>query len=578
MNKKSFSTGRRLKRMLTSKAGALSVVSFIAIAGFLLITATSHVNAAACTPPATTYGTDTMTVNVTSATVYNVWVRMQAPAATSDSIMLQVDGSTCYSVGGNASMPLNAWTWVNYQNGSTTSTMQTPSLTAGSHSLELIGTEPGVEIDNVLLLSDASCVPTGTGTNCTPVIPPTFTTPSVSAIATSPTSVALTLTGSTETNGTLTGYTIFKNGTKLATVGATATSYTDNSVTANTTYSYTVQAYDGSGNVSAVSAAANVTTPAPLVGMIPGGGCVYAPGYACPGAASVTTPSTPTNVNATATSATSVSLSWTGSTDTGGPGLAGYYVIRTQGTTSTTLGQVNSTTYKYIDTTALANTLYTYTVEAFDSATPPDVSSGASAIVTTPNPPDTTPPTHPTNLTAIAASSTQINLSWTASTDSIGVAGYYIYRAVGASSAASSYTKIGTSSTNSYGDTGLTASTTYSYYVVAVDSAGNKSPVSATVSATTQAVATATATVKGTVTSSRNKKPIASAYVHTGTKGTASGMATAYTNSAGQYALMNIKPNVRNSYYYSASGYRSQSSTHTVPIGTTIYNVALRPH
>src|SRR5467141_311440 len=43
-------------------------------------------------------------------------------------------------------------------------------------------------------------------------------------------------------------------------------------------------------------------------------------------------------------------------------------------------------------------------------------------------PPDTTPPTAPTNLTATAASATQINLSWTASTDNVGVTGYRVER------------------------------------------------------------------------------------------------------------------------------------------------------
>jgi chitodextrinase len=89
---------------------------------------------------------------------------------------------------------------------------------------------------------------------------------------------------------------------------------------------------------------------------------------------------------------------------------------------------------------------------------------------------DTTPPTVPTGLTATAISSSQINLSWTASTDNVGVTGYRIYRGG---------TQIGTSNTNSYQDTGLAANTTYSYTVAAYDSAGNISGQSATASATT---------------------------------------------------------------------------------------------
>jgi chitodextrinase len=67
-------------------------------------------------------------------------------------------------------------------------------------------------------------------------------------------------------------------------------------------------------------------------------------------------------------------------------------------------------------------------------------------------------------------------LSWTASTDAVGVTGYRIYRAG---------TQIGTSATNSYTDTGLTVGTSYSYTVSAYDAAGNTSAQSSSVSGTT---------------------------------------------------------------------------------------------
>ena len=93
-------------------------------------------------------------------------------------------------------------------------------------------------------------------------------------------------------------------------------------------------------------------------------------------------------------------------------------------------------------------------------------------------PPDTTPPSIPTNLQATAISSSQINLSWTASTDNVGVTGYKVYR--GGS-------QIGTSPSTSYTDTGLTPSTLYTYTVSAYDAAGNTSNQSSPASATTQA-------------------------------------------------------------------------------------------
>jgi hypothetical protein len=91
---------------------------------------------------------------------------------------------------------------------------------------------------------------------------------------------------------------------------------------------------------------------------------------------------------------------------------------------------------------------------------------------------DTTPPTVPTGLSAVAASSSQINLSWNASTDNVGVTGYNVYRGG---------TLIGTSTTTAYSDTGLSASTTYTYTVAAFDAAGNISAQSASASATTSA-------------------------------------------------------------------------------------------
>jgi len=91
---------------------------------------------------------------------------------------------------------------------------------------------------------------------------------------------------------------------------------------------------------------------------------------------------------------------------------------------------------------------------------------------------DTTAPTVPTGLMATAMSSSQINLSWTASTDNVGVTGYNVYRGG---------IKIGTAPGTSYQDSGLSASTSYTYNVAASDAAGNTSAQSNGASATTQA-------------------------------------------------------------------------------------------
>ncbi len=92
---------------------------------------------------------------------------------------------------------------------------------------------------------------------------------------------------------------------------------------------------------------------------------------------------------------------------------------------------------------------------------------------------DITKPSAPTNLTVATQGSSEVQLSWTASTDNVGVTAYDIYR---------NNAKVSAVSTNSVLDTGLTAGTTYSYYVVARDEAGNLSPASTSVSATTAAL------------------------------------------------------------------------------------------
>ena len=114
---------------------------------------------------------------------------------------------------------------------------------------------------------------------------------------------------------------------------------------------------------------------------------------------------------------------------------------------------------------------------------------------------DTTPPTAPTVVGAAAPGSSQINLSWAAATDNVGVTGYRVERCQGTGCA--SFVQIATPAGTTFGDTGLTASTTYSYRVKAVDAATNVSVNYSTVAnVATQAAGTATQPIDGwTVTS-----------------------------------------------------------------------------
>ncbi|HCT75547.1 MAG TPA: chitinase, partial [Micromonosporaceae bacterium] len=81
---------------------------------------------------------------------------------------------------------------------------------------------------------------------------------------------------------------------------------------------------------------------------------------------------------------------------------------------------------------------------------------------------DTTPPSNVSGLTSPSKTATSISLSWNAATDNVGIAGYNIYRN-GATTPTAQTSGTGTTHT----DSGLAASTTYTYTVKARDAAGN---------------------------------------------------------------------------------------------------------
>ena len=103
---------------------------------------------------------------------------------------------------------------------------------------------------------------------------------------------------------------------------------------------------------------------------------------------------------------------------------------------------------------------------------------------------DTTAPTAPT-LTASGTTSSATNLAWSGATDNVGVASYDVYQG-GVFKA--------NVTTTTYAVTGLTASTTYSFYVIAKDAAGNVSPASNTVSVTTTVVTLTYCASQGNIT------------------------------------------------------------------------------
>ena len=219
-------------------------------------------------------------------------------------------------------------------------------------------------------------------------------------------------------------------------------------------YRYRVRAADAAGNLSGYTAIQNATTP------------------------DTQAPTAPTGLSATAVSGTQINLAWTGSTDN--VAVANYRVERCQGAACTNFVQVGTPTgTTYNDTGLTTATTYRYRVRAADAA---GNLSGYTAIENATTP-DTQAPTAPTGLTATAASQSQIDLGWTASTDNVALTGYRVERCQGAT--CTNFAQIATPIATTYSDTGLLAAATYRYRVRAEDTSGNLSGYSSIQNATT---------------------------------------------------------------------------------------------
>jgi len=190
-------------------------------------------------------------------------------------------------------------------------------------------------------------------------------------------------------------------------------------------------------------------------------------------------PAPPTGLTATAVSSTQINLSWMASSTSG----VTYSVFRstTSGFTPSAANQIAGglTGTTFSDTGLNASTTYFYVVQAVNCA---GTASSTQASATTPSSCTAGVPAPPTGLTAMAVSSAQINLSWTASSTS-GVT-YSVFRSTTSGFTPSAANQIASGLTGTtFSDTGLKASTTYFYIVQAVNCAGTAS--SAQASATT---------------------------------------------------------------------------------------------
>ncbi len=259
----------------------------------------------------------------------------------------------------------------------------------------------------------------------------------------SQTAVYLQWTATTDNVG-VAAYNVYRNGVLVGTANSPKV-YPDLGLTAATAYTYTIAAFDASGNLSPQSAPISVTT-------LPN------PDY--------TPPSIPTGVAGTPVSDSQISLTWTPSVDN--VGVLGYEIFR--GTSPDALiAWATTPTNSYADTLCAPNTVYYYAVNAYDAFYNFSANSVTISAATLP---DTTPPTMPGNLT-VTATATSATLTWTASMDDVFVAYYTIYRGDSASDLMlmAGEPAPGTAFTDTRVDPGKT----YYYSVAAVDEAKNVS-------------------------------------------------------------------------------------------------------
>ncbi len=180
---------------------------------------------------------------------------------------------------------------------------------------------------------------------------------------------------------------------------------------------------------------------------------------------SPTVPTAPSGLTATAASCSQINLSWTDNSDD----ETGFYVYRG----GTQIASVSSNTTTYSNTGLSGSTPYSYYIVAYNGSG--NSSNSNTANATTPT--CSTVPSAPSGLSATAASCSQINLSWTDNSND--ETGFRIYR--GGTQIASVEANI-----TSYNNTGLDELTSYSYYIVSYNSAGNSSNSNTATATTTE--------------------------------------------------------------------------------------------
>lgn len=430
------------------RAGKYLAIALLLAGGVVSYTGQDTVKAAACAAPTADLGVDSLSFTAPAAAEYTIWTRMVAPDTQNNTINLEVDGNTCYNVGGG-SFVATSWldtgaNWVNYANG-TPSTPIRLQLTQGAHTLKYVGTKAGVQLDRIIVTSDASCVPVAKGnTDASGRSCDTGDSTPPTANVVSPSNNTSNVVGTVTISATAadpSGIAKVDFLVNNQVVGSDSTgpdySFQWNSATvANGNQSITVQATDKAGNTT-TSTVVNVTTANTVT---------------CSG-----NPSVPANLRVSSATGTSVSLAWDASTAAQNCQIKEYRIFRD----GTQVTSVNATSFN--DTGLNPGATHSYTVSAVDSSTH---ASAQSAAVSGSTNSDSQAPTVPTNLRTSLVTANSVALAWNASTDNNAVASYVVYR---------DGTQVGTSPSATFSDTSVVPNTSYTYTVAARDTANNTS-------------------------------------------------------------------------------------------------------
>jgi hypothetical protein len=170
-----------------------------------------------------------------------------------------------------------------------------------------------------------------------------------------------------------------------------------------------------------------------------------------------------------------VAVNATATDNTGGSGISKveFYVDGTLSSTDTT----SPYSFSWNTTGIQLGSLHTLTAKAYDNVTPANVITSSVVNVTVQ---DTTPPSTPGTFHTTTVLPTSVSLAWTASTDNIGISGYWLK--INGVHGVNDVTN-GTTTTFTY--SGLTPNTTYTFEVAGVDTAANFSAFTTPISVTT---------------------------------------------------------------------------------------------